>query len=324
MTSAEKRAKVASFAPVTKGRNLYSQNAVKRECVFTPYKDGKYYSDCSSFVRWLYRMAGIGLANIGGNTVGIIQNKAAVTVHCKIEKGVPTDVSALRVGDLLLFAGTDSARAYAQYVGHVEMVYRIDGGKVTLVGHGSGHPSTKDMASYCMGRQAAKTNTKRGDKGLIRVVRFIPDDMVSEPEPERDALSPGMKGEDVRVMQQALLAQGFTLPRYGADGDYGDETRSAVAAFQAASGLSATGTADADTLQRILDYEIAPGAGTVLVIATLAAYVRGGPGTAYRALGSVRRGEKLTRTGDDTEAWFGVRYEDRNAWISTKMAEVLE
>jgi hypothetical protein len=53
MTSSEKRAKIASFAPVAKGRNIYSQNAVRRECVFTPYKDGRYYSDCSSFVRWL-------------------------------------------------------------------------------------------------------------------------------------------------------------------------------------------------------------------------------------------------------------------------------
>jgi hypothetical protein len=319
MTSSEKRAKIASFAPVAKGRNIYSQNAVRRECVFTPYKDGRYYSDCSSFVRWLYRMADIGLKNIGGNTVGIIQNKAGVEVDCGIKNGVPTDVSALRVGDLLLFAGSDSTRAYAQYVGHVEMVYRISGGKASLVGHGSGRPSVKDMASYCKSRQAARTATRRGNKGLIRVVRFIADDAI--PAPGRDALSSGMKGDDVRVMQQALLAQGFELPRYGADGEYGRETAAAVAAFQAAGGLSATGTADAETLRRILDYEIAPGAGTVAVIAALTAYVRGGPGTTYRALGVVRRGETLTRTGDDTEGWFGVRFKDQNAWISARMAE---
>lgn len=324
MTAAEKRARVASFAPITKGRNRYSQQSAKRECVFAPYVDGKYYSDCSSFVRWLYRMADIGLKNIGGNTVGILRNKAAQAVECKVENGVPTDVSALRVGDLLLFAGSDGARAYAEFVGHVEMVYKISGNTVTLVGHGSGRPSAKEMVAYCKRRQAAKTATKRGNRGLIRVVRFIPDDIAAEPAGPRKALATGMRGDDVRQMQQALLLQGYKLPRCGADGEYGAETAAAVAAYQTAKGLPATGAADETTLRRILSQETPPGAGEVIVIASVSANVRGGPGTAHKVLGAARRGDRLTRTGDDTEGWFGVRFKDRNAWISARMAEAVE
>lgn len=180
MTASEKRTKVISWYKLILGRNYYSQDADKRECVFTPYKDGKYYSDCSSSIRRAYRAADIGLNNIGGNTVGMYQSKLGTEVNCRITDGVPMDISALRVGDILLFAGTDSSRKYAEYVGHVEMVYSIDGDEVTLCGHGSGRPSLKDMHTYCRSRQNAKTSTARGNKGLICVKRFIQDDEEDE------------------------------------------------------------------------------------------------------------------------------------------------
>ncbi len=47
----------------------------------------------------------------------------------------------------------------------------------------------------------------------------------------------GMKGEDVRQVQQCLLNKGFQLPRYGADGWYGIETYQQITAYQKAQGL---------------------------------------------------------------------------------------
>ncbi|HET9370907.1 MAG TPA: peptidoglycan-binding domain-containing protein [Vicinamibacterales bacterium] len=41
----------------------------------------------------------------------------------------------------------------------------------------------------------------------------------------------------VRKVQQALIDAGFPLPKFGADGDYGDETEAAVKDFQRAAGL---------------------------------------------------------------------------------------
>jgi GH25 family lysozyme M1 (1,4-beta-N-acetylmuramidase) len=256
MTAKEKRELVVAQAKPAIGRNGYSQNAVKRECVFTPYKNGKYYSDCSSFVRWMYRKAGLH-PNIGGNTVGIMNSPLGVEIDCKIKSGVPTDIAALRVGDLLLFRGNDKSRAGARYVGHVEMVYAINGNTVTLVGHGSGKPKTRNMKTYCRTRWLTLVaNTKIKNRGLICVKRFIADDTTF--------LSPGDHNEHVRAMQKALLAKGYKLPKYGADGDYGSETKDAVAAFQKANALPVTGKADEKTLALILgapapEAPVAPG-----------------------------------------------------------------
>lgn len=52
-------------------------------------------------------------------------------------------------------------------------------------------------------------------------------------------LSKGCKGEDVKELQKNLIAVGASLPRYGADGDFGSETQEAVRWFQKKYGLSA-------------------------------------------------------------------------------------
>jgi len=48
----------------------------------------------------------------------------------------------------------------------------------------------------------------------------------------------GDKGADVQEMQESLLASGQKLPKYDADGDYGQETLAAVRSFQFEKGLS--------------------------------------------------------------------------------------
>lgn len=45
-------------------------------------------------------------------------------------------------------------------------------------------------------------------------------------------LTKGMKGDTVKVMQYLLLAKGYELPKFGADGDYGAETENALLLFQ--------------------------------------------------------------------------------------------
>lgn len=68
---------------------------------------------------------------------------------------------------------------------------------------------------------------------------------VDSPTPEYHlgdrTLRRGDVGEDVRELQLALLSLGYSLPKYGADGDYGSETVRAVQAFQIASELDPDG-----------------------------------------------------------------------------------
>ena len=144
MTANEKRQAVVDKYRGILGRNLYSQP--RRTYCFTKYANGKYYSDCSSSVVLSYTAAGYPIRDKSGyacpNTVGMYSSPDLAQVDVTIQKGVIQDVEKLRVGDLLLFAGSDKGRASAGYVGHVEMVYRINGKTVTLCGHGSGTPRT--------------------------------------------------------------------------------------------------------------------------------------------------------------------------------------
>lgn len=154
MTATRKRQLLVELYTTILGRNLYSQSSGKRVCCYTPYTDGKYYSDCSSSIQRTYKQADIGLNSIGSNTPAQYNNKAGKVVDCAIKAGIPTDISALRVGDCLYFAGNDPNRSYADYVGHVEMIYAIEGNKVTLCGHGSNHPKLSEMVAYCKKRQS--------------------------------------------------------------------------------------------------------------------------------------------------------------------------
>lgn len=64
----------------------------------------------------------------------------------------------------------------------------------------------------------------------------------------RTELKRGMVGEDVRKLQARLMELGYSLPKYGADGEYGKETVEAVKAFQADRNLAADGIAGEKTL----------------------------------------------------------------------------
>lgn len=62
----------------------------------------------------------------------------------------------------------------------------------------------------------------------------------------------GSRGEAVRQLQLKLLALGFKLPRYGADGIFGRETSAALRAWQHLVGIPTTGLAYSDSLRLLL------------------------------------------------------------------------
>ena len=62
----------------------------------------------------------------------------------------------------------------------------------------------------------------------------------------------GSKGAAVTLLQNRLMEYGYPLPRYGADGDFGGETETAVRQFQADHGLSSDGVVGPLTWEKIL------------------------------------------------------------------------
>lgn len=84
----------------------------------------------------------------------------------------------------------------------------------------------------------------------------IPD---KEPEKEKPVsnetkyatLRKGNKGGLVTMLQKKLMELGYSLPKYGADGDFGAETEKAVKAFQKAHGLTQDGVVGEKTWSAI-------------------------------------------------------------------------
>ena len=137
-------------------------------------------------------------------------------------------------------------------------------------------------------------------------------------------LKKGMAGSDVKEMQTELMAQAYSLPRYGADGDFGGETLAAVKAFQADKGLDVDGEFGPKSLAAL---RAAKPAGKFVEVTGSLVNIRAAPGTSGRILGMVRKGERLeyqgqSQTVGDT-AWCLIVYLGQNAWISGKYAEVV-
>lgn len=101
------------------GRNYYDQDL--RQYVYTAYKNGNYYSDCSSSICATY--AKIGYSCPLYNTAGIYQSGIFEDVPVRIEKGQISNPEILKVGDAILFRGDDPSRPLQ--IGHVEAVYSI-------------------------------------------------------------------------------------------------------------------------------------------------------------------------------------------------------
>lgn len=60
------------------------------------------------------------------------------------------------------------------------------------------------------------------------------------------------KSETVRAMQQLLILRGYDCGKYGADGEYGSGTQTALEAYQSANGLTADGECGPKTWTKLL------------------------------------------------------------------------
>ena len=139
------------------GRNYYDQDL--RQYVYTRYKNGSYYSDCSSSVCATY--ARIGYSCPLYNTAGIYQAGIFETVPVTIEKGQSTNPEILKVGDAILFRGDDPSRPLQ--IGHVEAVYEILGTPQPSTGNVAElqdflNTYYKDITKKCAGGILAEDN----------------------------------------------------------------------------------------------------------------------------------------------------------------------
>lgn len=123
MTDSQRKQYVATYKTIL-GRNKYSNDL--RNYVFSPYKDGNYYSDCSSSQN--ATLTRVGLKTPALTTVEMYNSNLFEKLPAKIVNGHMTNPEILQIGDMLLYAGTNVKRTL--HIGHVEGVYAIKGSTI--------------------------------------------------------------------------------------------------------------------------------------------------------------------------------------------------
>lgn len=122
-------------------------------------------------------------------------------------------------------------------------------------GIGSGHVDPEHLWSG-LGIGYTMDGFRNDVKKAMRVAGVTP--TTSHPVAEKTVsvkvrqLSKGMDGNDVKTLQAALIANGFSCGTAGADGDFGNATAAALRKFQTKYGLVADGIAGNATWSKLL------------------------------------------------------------------------
>lgn len=153
-------------------------------------------------------------------------------------------------------------------------------------------------------------------------------DVVVEEAPEygQRNLKRGMKGADVTAMQSDLILLNYSCGKWGADGDFGKATESAVKAFQTDYDLEVDGIVGPKTVAKL--NELLPETGEeqpivapekVIKITDGKSWnVRTQPNGSAAKMGYAYIGEEYAASGQTAEGWIGIIYNDEPAWVSEK------
>ena len=198
---------------------------------------GHYVADCSGLFTWAFKQLG-GYMYHGSNTMF----KKYCVATGELKKGQRTDGEKLKPGTAV-FTGTKDDH------GHVGLY--IGGGwvieaKGTQYGVVRSSIAESKWTWWGELKGVDYGTSKTGENGPIQA---------SQPSVDKShlpTLRRGDKGEKVREMQRLLIDRGYALPKYGADGDFGAETESAVKHFQRDWDLTQDGVCGEKTWERLL------------------------------------------------------------------------
>lgn len=214
-------------------RGLYTKYA--RDLDNLGYYNGRKngYDFCDVFADWCF-------TKCFGFPLGremLYQPAKSLGAGCKYSlqyyKNAGACYSSPEVGDQMFFWGSTD-------IGHTGIVVKVTNQYVYTV---EGNVNKEVKA-----RSYAKTNSKIAGYGRPnwKLVADVEPEPAPTPEPapapiNRPTLRKGSKGSAVKEMQEKLILHGFSLPRYGADGDFGAETDTAVRNFQRVKRLEVDG-----------------------------------------------------------------------------------
>lgn len=181
---------------------------------------GHTVADCSGLFAWAFKQLG-GYMYHGSNTMW----DKYCTAKGELIKGRRDDGKELKPGTAIFTHATEKR-------GHVGLY--IGGGWVI---EASGTINGVIRSKITISKWVEWGELKGVDYGTADP------DVITDPDDNMTlgTIRKGDKGPVVKYAQQLLLDRGYKLPKWGADGDYGNETVAAVKAFQKDWGLTQDG-----------------------------------------------------------------------------------
>lgn len=149
-----------------------------------------------------------------------------------------------QIGDLVMYDWEDDGKGdNTGKADHVGIVISCDGKKfVVIEGNKNNSVEYRDMEvnqvcirGFCLPNFLLKSQEN-----------------VEMCEVNLPVLKKGMNGHHVKMLQTLLIANGFSCGSYGADGDFGGGTQTALNSFQAQKNIEVTGIADAATWSALI------------------------------------------------------------------------
>lgn len=161
-------------------------------------------------------------------------------------------------------------------------------------------------------------------------------------------LQKGMKGSDVKAMQELLLQLGYELPKHGADGDFGSETLAALLEFQKDEELEQDGKYGDLTHQALMDAvaddddgkpetetpaqpaepEVEPEAPKMATVVITSeggkVNIRSGNGTSYSRITSVAPGTTFNYVATALNGWHAIEVGSKIGWVSGNFSRVIQ
>jgi len=186
---------------------------------------------CDSFVDWcFYQAYGVATAKslLGGN----FDDYTVASANMYKAKGGWSDKNPLP-GDQIFFKN-------AQRICHTGLVYKVDKRYVYTI---EGNTSDKGLLvsnGGCVAKKKYALNYKN-IAGYGKPKYDLPATCVM-----------GDNNSNVRMLQMLLINRGYKLPRYGADGDFGNETFVAVKKFRIDNGLASSGICDSKCWEKLV------------------------------------------------------------------------
>ena len=179
----------------------------------------------------------------------IIPTEVGCQKHIELfkEKGiwVEDDAYVPSPGDYLFYDWQDNGVGDNQGVSdHVGIVEKVVDGVITII-EGNYSDSVKCRTLKVNGKYIRGYGVPKYDEETEEVKTEVKE--ISLPQ-----LSKGSKGNAVKALQILLIGNNCSCGKYGADGDFGSATLSAVKQFQAERGLTADGVVGPKTWAELL------------------------------------------------------------------------